>query len=151
MFKERSPEEIYDDLVEKGMYEEANIDKDEIQKIKRLATEDYEYGKMLRSTKTPNWRVIFNIHYDSLRELCDLLMVFKKQKTSNHQGLFAFITINYPELELDWHFFDTIRKARNQNKYMGLDISKEMWKDVEFHMDVYIKSINKEIERLLKY
>ena len=31
---ERTPEEVYDDLVTKGAYEEAGFDKDEINKVK---------------------------------------------------------------------------------------------------------------------
>ena len=100
--------------------------------------------------ETPNWRVIFNIHYDVLRELCDQLMRFKKQKTSNHQGVFAFIILNFPELELGWPFFETIRNVRNQNKYRGTDITKEMWKQVEFQIDLYISTLKTELEKKLR-
>ena len=146
MPKEREPEEVYEDLATQGIYEEANTDKDEISKVKTIAIEDYEFGKQLRKLKDPNWRVIFNINYDALRELCDQLMRFKKQRTSNHQGLFAFITINFPELDLDWKFFETIRTTRNKNKYQGTDISKENWKMIEFQMDLYIRTIKTAIE-----
>jgi len=54
-------------------------------------------------------------------------MRLKKQKTSNHQGLFAFIIIKFPELELDWNFFEAVRAARNQNKYKGADITKDLY------------------------
>lgn len=150
MPKERTPEDVYDDLVTQGLYEEANLDKDEIEKVKRLCLDDYEFGKRLRSINAPNWRVIFNIHYDVLRELCDQLMRFTKQKTSNHQGLFAFIVLNFSELELDWNFFETVRQMRNLNKYQGLDITIEMWKKIEFQMELYISSLKKEIEKRLK-
>ncbi len=149
MLKQRTPKEVYEDLSEQGMYEEANLDKDEIEKIKRITIEDYEFGKTLRTINKPNWRVIFNINYDVLRELCSLLMLFKKQKTSNHQGLFAFIILNFSELEFDWKFFETIRKMRNQNKYSGIDITKEMWKKIEFQIDLYISTLKREIENNL--
>lgn len=147
MPKERTPKEIYEDLATEGAYEEANLDKDEIIKIKTQCMEDYEFGKRLRKIENPNWRVIFNLNYDVLRELCTQLMIFKKQKISNHQGLFAFIILNFPELELDWNFFDLVRNIRNKNKYSGLDISKEVWKKVELQIDLYISSIKKEIEK----
>lgn len=147
MPKEKTPEEVYNDLVTQGLYEEANLDKDEIQKVRKLAMKDYEYGKKLRQNKDANWRVIFNIHYDAIRELCDLLMRFKKQKISNHQGLFAFIILNYPELELDWNFFEKVRSIRNKNKYAGEDIAKEKWKEVELRFDLYISTLSKEIEK----
>ncbi|MCX6707067.1 MAG: hypothetical protein NT001_02915 [Candidatus Woesearchaeota archaeon] len=150
MPREKTPEEAYDELVTRGLYEEANPDKDEIGKVIRLAIEDYEFGKGLREISNPNWRVIFNINYDVLRELCDQLMRFKRQKISNHQGLFAFIILHFPELELDWTFFETIRGMRNQNKYMGADITRDMWKKMEMQTDLYISTLKKEIEKRLK-
>ena len=149
MSRERKPEEIYEDLAKEGLYEEAHFDKDEVDKIKKMTVEDYEFGKSLRNIKNPNWRVIFNIHYDVLRELCDVLMLFKEQKISNHQGLFAFIVINFPNLEFDWSFLEEIRKVRNRNKYVGLDITKDMWKNVEFQIDVYISTLKKEIKKII--
>ena len=148
--KERTAEEVYDDLVSQGAYEEANLDADETEKIKRITIEDYEYGQKLKTGDQPNWRVIFNIHYDALRELCGLLMKFKKQKTSNHQGLFAFIILQFPELNFDWAFFETIRTMRNHNKYLRTDITQEKWQKIEFQTMLYISTLRKEIERLIK-
>lgn len=150
MPKERIPEDVYDELATQGMYEEAHLDRDEVTKIKNLAMEDYEFGRTLRNLKNPNWRVIFNINYDALRELCDQLMRFKKQKISNHQGLFAFIILNFQELDLDWQFFEMIRSVRNKNKYLGTDISKETWKRIELQIDLYITAIKGKIEELLR-
>ncbi|MBI4919345.1 hypothetical protein HY837_05400 [archaeon] len=147
---EKTPEEVYDDLVTQGAYEEAGLDKDEIEKILRQIIEDYNYGKELRKLKDQNWRVIFHINYDSIRELCDLLMRFEKQKTSNHQGVFAFIILNFKDLNLDWHFFEKIRNTRNKNKYSGTDITKEMWKEIEFQIDLYVSTLKKEVENRLK-
>src|SRR3989344_394910 len=150
MPKERTPEEVYEDLSIKGLYEEANLDKDEVTKIKNIAIEDYEFGKRLREIKEPNYRVLFNINYDVLRELCDQLMRFKEQKISNHQGIFAFIILNFLELELDWNFFEKIRNLRNKNKYQGTDITKEKWAEVSLQVDIYISAIKKEIDKRLK-
>jgi hypothetical protein len=147
MPKEKTPEQVYDELITQGMYEEANLDKDEIKKVLKLTMEDYEYGKKLRQGKDANWRVIFNIHYDAIRELCDQMMRLKRQKISNHQGLFAFIILNYPELDLDWNFFEQIRNTRNKNKYVGEDITKQKWKELELKFDIYISTLNKEIQK----
>ncbi|MBN1377054.1 hypothetical protein JW949_01830 [Candidatus Woesearchaeota archaeon] len=149
MPKERTPEDVYSDLATRGEYEEAHFDIEEVKKIKKLSIEDYKYGKKLVNMKNPNWRVIFNIHYDVLRELCSLLMRFEKQKISNHQGLFAFIILNFKELDLDWDFFETIRNIRNKNKYMGLNITKEKWKQISFQLNLYISTLKKEIEKRL--
>lgn len=148
---EKTAKEVFEESAEKGLYEEANLDKDEAEKILKLTIEDYRYGAGLKTGNNQNWRVIFNIHYDVLRELCSLLMRFKRQKTSNHQAMFAFVFLNFPELDLNWEFFETVRKTRNQNKYLGIDISREMWKRIEFQMDFYISVISKEIENKLKH
>ena len=115
-----------------------------------MALEDYDYGKFLRKSPKQNWRVIFNVHYDAIRELCDQLMRFKFQKTGNHQGLFAFIVLEFPELDMDWNFLESIRTIRNQNKYRGADITKDMWKRSELEIDLYISTLKKEIERRLR-
>ena len=77
-------------------------------------------------------------------------MLFKRQKTSNHQGLFAFIILNFPELDFDWTFFETIRNMRNRNKYRGTDIREDMWKKIELQTGLYISTLKKEIEKRLK-
>ena len=107
--KEKTAGEVYEDLSDKGEYQEAHLDKDEINKVKSMALKDYESRKILENSEAPNYRVIFNISYDTLRELCDQLMRFKKQKISNHQGLFAFIILNFKELKFSWKFFERIR------------------------------------------
>ena len=146
----KTAEKVYENLSRIGQYEEANLDLDIIRKSKTIAIEDYNYGKTLRNMEDKNYRIIFNINYDSLRELCDQLMRFKKQKISNHQGLFAFVILNFKELKLDWSFLENVRKIRNENKYEGKDITKEMWKEIEPEIDNYIIKINKHIEKEIK-
>src|SRR3989344_7694029 len=134
----KTAEKVYENLSGIGLYEEANLDLDIISKSKTIAMEDYNYGKTLRNMENKNYRIIFNISYDSLRELCDQLMRFKKQKISNHQGLFAFIILNFKELKMDWYLLEKIRKIRNENKYEGKDITEEMWKKIEPKIDDYM-------------
>ncbi len=150
MPKQRTAKDVFEEFATQGLYEEANIDKHEIEKVLVLALDDYEFGKQLRKIANANWRVIFNINYDVLRELCSQLMRFKKQKISNHQGLFAFTILNFQELDFDWNFLEIMRNIRNQNKYLGLDIPKDKWKSVELQIDLYISALNKEIKKRLK-
>lgn len=150
MPKEKSAKQVYEEMAEEGLYEEAHLDKDEVKKVLTMTMEDYEFSKNLRKLENPSWRVIFNVHYDVFRELCDQLMRFKGQKISNHQGLFAFIILNFKDLELDWKFLEDIRTLRNKNKYQGLDISKQIWKNVEMQFDIYISAVKKELEERLK-
>ncbi len=149
MPKERSAKEVFDELATKGLYEEAHLDKDEVQKVLRMALEDYTFAKKLRKMPDPSWRVIFTAHYDVFRELSDQMMRFERQKISNHQGLFAFIILYFPDLELDWGFLEKIRTIRNKNKYEGRDVSKDTWKEVELQFDLYISAMKKEIEKRL--
>ncbi len=146
MPREYTPDQIYDKLVREGAYHEAHLDKDEVRKVLTMTIEDYTFGKEIRRSSNPSWRVVFNVHYDVFRELCDQLIRFHKQKISNHQGLFAFIILNFNDLALDWDFLEKIRTLRNKNKYEGLDISKKMWQQVELQFDLYISAIRKEIE-----
>lgn len=149
MAKERTAKQVYEQFSTEGLYEEAHLDKDEIKKVLTMVMEDYQFGKSLRNLKNPSWRVIFKIHYDVFREFCDQLIRFERQKTSNHQGLFAFIILHFEYLELDWGFLENIRTIRNKNKYQGLDISKVMWRSVELQFDLYISTLRKEIEKRL--
>lgn len=149
MVKELLPAEVYDSLVCKGYYEEANLDLDEIKKNLSMALEDYAFGQNLRKLPNPSWRVIFNLHYDVLRELCDQLLRFNKQKCSNHQGVFAAVVLFFKDLELDWNFLERIRLARNRNKYECLDINKEMWQKVQLQFDLSISVLKTEIESKL--
>lgn len=148
--KEITPEKVFENLSNSGEYEEAHLDKDEVAKVKSMALKDYETRKIIQDSKDPNYRVIFHISYDAFRELCDQLMRFKLQKISNHQGLFAFIVLNFKELEFDWKFLEKIRAIRNQNKYKGEDITEEMWKEVEVPMDNYITKAKNSIEENLE-
>ena len=144
-----SPKQIYENYAAQGLYEEADFDEDEVKKVLRMTNEDYNFAQRIKKDKKPSWRVIFNAYYDVFRELCDQLMRFKKQKSSNHQAVFAFILVNFKELELDWELLEQIRNVRNNNKYNALDISQQMWKSVEMHFEIYINSLRKELEKKL--
>ncbi|MBI4739608.1 hypothetical protein HY772_08790 [Candidatus Woesearchaeota archaeon] len=149
MPKPTDPEEVFNELMKDGSYEEAHLDKEEVRKVLTMAMEDYAFGKKLRRMENPSWRVIFHIHYDVLRELCDQLMRFHQQKISNHQGLFVSIVLKEKRLELDWNFLETIRTIRNRNKYQGLDILGRTWRDIDLQFDLYISALKNEIEKSL--
>lgn len=136
-------------MAKDGSYEEAHLDRDEISTLLSMVQSDYEYGKQLRTIPNQNWRVIFNIHYDAVRELCDILLRFKQQKISNHQGLFAFIILYFPDIECSWEFFEEIRTIRNHNKYLGTDISIDMWKKTQLEIDLTVSTLLKEIKKHL--
>lgn len=69
MPKERSAKQVYEQFSTDGLYEEANLDKDEVNKVLIMVLEDFHFGKERCKLKNPSWRVIFNINYDVFREL----------------------------------------------------------------------------------
>jgi len=144
-----SVENVYDELISNGFYEEAQVDKAEISKVLMMKKEDYMFAKRWKQDKNANWRLILKTYYDILRELCDQLIHFKNQKTSNHQAVFAFIILHFPELELDWELLERIRLMRNDNKYRGVDITQQMWKSIELTFELYISAVQKKVEELL--
>src|SRR3989344_7627407 len=137
--------EVYENSATQGLYEEAALDEEEVKKVLCMTLEDFEFAKRAKKDKNPSWRVIFNAYYDAFRELCDQLMRFKKQKSSNHQAVFAFIVSHFKELELDWELLEQIRNVRNNNKYKALDITLQMWKSVEMQFEIYITTLKKEV------
>ena len=54
MHKKMTPEQVYDSLVSKGMYEEANLDLDEVSKVIEMTKEDYECAKEIHNQKKPS-------------------------------------------------------------------------------------------------
>ena len=122
------------------------LDKEEIKDIKNMTMEDAQTIEVLVKQKKPNWRLIYTLYYDVLRKLCEALIRLEGIKISNHQGTFAYIGVNYSELELDWNFFEKIRTKRNRNKYEGTDITQQDWKETELQFKLYIKTIKQAIE-----
>ena len=144
-----SPQEVYENLVAQGEYEEVAFEQEVVGSTFSMLVKDYAYVKTLKSEKNPRWRVIFNAYYDVLRELCDILLTFKKQKSGNHRGVFALVVIHFPSLELDWELLERMRNLRNASKYQGSDISTAMWKSVEMALELYISALQKEVEKRL--
>ncbi|MBI2668381.1 hypothetical protein HYX14_00925 [Candidatus Woesearchaeota archaeon] len=141
---------FYEHFEADGLYEESSLEREVVQQVLTMLQKDYEFAKQVRSEKSPRWRIIFNAHYDIFRELCDLLMLFNRKKTSNHQAVFAFIVVHFPPLEFDWEILECIRKMRNGSKYEGKDISPAMWKSIELQFDLYIVAVQKKVEELLQ-
>ncbi len=142
-------QKVYERGEADGLYQESALERDVVQQVLVMLQEDYKFVKKVRTDKSPRWRIIFNAHYDIFRELCDLLLLFKERKTSNHQAVFSFIVVYFPQLDLDWEILESIRKMRNESKYAGKDISQIMWKSIELQLDLYISAVQKKVEELL--
>lgn len=145
--REKTAEEVYDGLIAQGEYKITEKDVEIVKKMRKTALENAEYIEFLLKQKVINWRIIYTLYYDVLRELCEALIRSDGFKISNHQGVFAYICIKYPELDLDWNFFEKIRTIRNRNKYEGSDISRQDWKVIEVQLRLYISTINQVLEQ----
>ena len=147
---ERTAENIYDKLTVEGEYKSIGKDGAVIRKMIKSAHEHAGYIDFLLEQKFINWEIIYTLYYDVLRVLCEALLRFNETKISNHQGCFAYICVKFPDLELDWSFFEKIRGTRNRNKYEASSISQRDWKEVEIQIKLYVSTLRKEIEERLK-
>jgi hypothetical protein len=55
--------------------------------------------------------------------------------------------MRYPDLELDWDFFEKVRTKRNGLDYYGNPVGYSDWKEVELQMGLYITTLKKEIRK----
>ncbi len=147
---EKTAEEIYDKVTVAGEYREKDIDELALQRMYDIAADNVQFAETLITKKVINWRVIFLLYYDSLRELCDILLRLQKVKCSNHQGCFAYICVKFPELELDWNFFEKVRFMRNRTHYEGKSITDKEWREVEVQLKLYVSTLRKDVGERLK-
>lgn len=148
--REKTAAEVYDEMIAEGMYRQADIDLDFIKKMYTLAVKNEEYLQFLLKQKMINWGVIYTLYYDTLRELCEALIMFDGKKISNHQGCFAYICIKFTNLDLDWNFFEKIRTTRNRNKYEGSEVAQQDWKGIAAQIKLYTSTIRRTIEAKLR-
>lgn len=93
--------------------------------------------------------VVYNLYYDSLRELAEVLSLITGKKIANHPCLFAYVCMNYNHLDLSWDFFEKIRTKRNGISYYGNPATESDLKEIELQIKLYIKTIRDEIIDLL--
>ena len=148
--REKTAQEVYDELSEEGKYNVVEIDCDVIKKIYDVSIGNADYIEYLLKQEVINWGIIYTLYYDVLRELCNALVLLDGIKISNHQGIFAYVCVKFPELELDWDFFENVRTVRNRNMYEGKEIAKQNWKEIRVQMRLYISTISKVINKNLK-
>ena len=148
--REKTAQEVYDLFLAEGEFRISEPDFEVIRKMRNIALENAEYIEFLLKQQTINWRIIYTLYYEVFRELCEALIKCEGIKISNHQGCFAYICVKFPELELDWNFFEKIRNTRNRNKYEGKDISQQDWKEIQLQLHLYISTIKNVLEERLR-
>jgi uncharacterized protein (UPF0332 family) len=135
---------------------EGNIllqDKIDINKIKsmlQIANDDLESAKALLQTKDPKYGSIYKLYYDVLHQFTETLLLFDKVKSQNHQCLYSYLCIKHPELDLNWDFFEKIRTKRNGVQYYGNQIIEKDWTEIQLQLELYIKTLNEEINHKIK-
>jgi hypothetical protein len=100
--------------------------------------------------QTPS--IIYNVHYDILHKLAQILLLFDKTKSANHQCLFAYICYKHPELMLDWNMMENIRMKRNDTQYYLTTLTEDEWNQMKHVFIKYIENIKEAVEKkLLEY
>jgi hypothetical protein len=141
-------EETYDRCTAAGdILLQDNIDINKINSMIEIAKDDLESAKALEKQKDQKFGSIYKLHYDVIHTLTEALLSFDKVKSHNHQGLFAFLCVKHPELDLDWNFFEKIRTKRNGIHYYGNPIIEKDWKEIRLQMDIYIRTMQKALEQ----
>ncbi|MFA5887719.1 MAG: hypothetical protein WC852_03350 [Candidatus Nanoarchaeia archaeon] len=100
--------------------------------------------------KSPKWSVVYTLHYDAIRELAEIIVLFDDKKIANHQCLFAYLCKNHSDLDLDWNFFEKIRTKRNGLDYYGNLITYEDWKEAELQAKLYLNVLKKAVEEKIQ-
>jgi len=150
MPKELTLDQTYDQCISGGnIILQDFIDDNRINSMIKIATDDLESAKSLIKNKDPRWGSIYKLYYDVIHQLAEALLLLDKVKSQNHQCLFSYLCIKHPELELDWNFFEKIRTKRNGIHYYGNMIAKRDWAEIEFQMNLYIKTLFEAIENKL--
>jgi uncharacterized protein (UPF0332 family) len=145
----KTKEEAYNDCKAEGFFRETErVDIEKIKSTLKIADEDFESARITAENKKYN--SAYKLYYDVLHELVESFLLFDKIKSLNHQCLFSHLCIKHPELELSWEFFEKIRTKRNGINYYGEPVNEKDWKEIQLQMNIYIKSIKKEIEKKIK-
>ncbi|MFH1399733.1 MAG: hypothetical protein ABIG95_06520 [Candidatus Woesearchaeota archaeon] len=87
------------------------------------------------------WQTVFINYYEALRMLTEALLIFHKVKISNHKCLFAYLCVNYSQL--DWNFLDEFRRKRNGANYYGEKITYKLWIESECIIKYHISCLKK--------
>lgn len=98
------------------------------------------------SRDAKEWMNVYTLHYESIRLYAEALLRMANITSDNHQCIFAALLTKYPELELDWGFFEKIRTKRHGANYYGEAVNYSDWKEIHVQASLYISTLKKEIE-----
>lgn len=149
MPKFKTAEECYNSCQAEGHLKKVNeINIEKVKTNLEIAEEDLEIANLALEKK--HWNSTYKLFYDVLHILVEAYLCFDKIKSLSHQGMFVYLYIKHPELELSWDFLEKIRTKRNGINYYGAPVAYQDWKEIEIQINLYIETIKKEIKKKLE-
>jgi uncharacterized protein (UPF0332 family) len=154
MQKPKTLQETYDSCLADGYLKTSqDVDTEKITSLLENASIHLTTADIVRKALNKNskeWMNVFTLHYDALRTYAEALLLFENVKSNNHQCLFAALCFKFPQLELDWTFFESVRTKRNGVNYYGERITYADWQAVEIQMRLYVSTLKKKVEERLR-
>jgi len=145
-------EEVYQECESSGLFRDQDVtDLEKIKTMMKLSEANLEFAQSSKDIdkNSLQWCVIYNLHYDALRELSHIMILFDRKKIANHRCLFSYLCKNHPELDFDWNFLEKIRTKRNGINYYGTPVTKQDFKEIELQVNLYIKTLKNIIKEKL--
>jgi hypothetical protein len=154
MRKLKSLEEVYDVCAADGFFnEDHNLNSQKVKDLIENADTSIASANLIIKAidkRDKCWMNVYIDYYEALRMCAEAFLHINHMKISNHQCLFAYLCVKFPELDLDWNFFEKVRIKRNGASYYGEKINYEDWKAAELQIKLYISTLKKEIDKRLK-
>ncbi|MAE42230.1 hypothetical protein CMO93_00540 [Candidatus Woesearchaeota archaeon] len=150
MFDFKNLDEAYNSCVADGFIRENHEhNKQKLKDLIKNAETNLKTANILIKTLKKDddeWLNVYLNHYEALRFYTEAFLRYHSVKINNHQCLFVYLCAKFPDLELDWKFFETIRKKRNNINYYGGHVKFDEWKSIDLQIKLYISALKKEIE-----
>lgn len=143
------PEQAYNWCVAEGqMIRQKEVGYDRVAANLAIAEEYLESAQ--EDIKKGRWNSTYTLHYDALHLLVESFLLFDHIKSRSHLCLFAYLCNQYPDMELDWGFFEKVRTKRNGLSYYGTPVAEKHWKEVALQFQLYLKLLKKKLQERLK-
>ena len=123
MPKYKQLEEAYSSCLANGEIKIiAEVNTQKIKDLVKNAETNISAANIIKKALKKDSREWMNVYincYEAIRIFAEALLITEKLKVSNHQCLFSCICVKFPNLELDWGFFEKIRTKGMELIIMG--------------------------------
>jgi uncharacterized protein (UPF0332 family) len=152
MPKHKTLEQTYDSCLADGLIRNIqSVNHEKIHSLAQNAQININSAEILAKSLSKDkkeWLNVFTLHYEALRIYAEALLLSKMIQSNNHQCLFSALCTKFPDLELDWNFFESVRTKRNGVNYYGELITYVNWKQIEIQMKLYLSTLHKEVKEI---